>query len=129
MLRKWMFAAAAAAVLLMAGCAGSEYTRAWTWDSTSLTDTLRLSRGQFRLERASAEGLAVFTGTVSEKDDQWTFVVEAWKPTNAALQRLDPPARYVYRVKRFQGALSFMSMEVVGTSTIVFIRPGDFTAR
>jgi hypothetical protein len=128
-MRRYLLLAAAAALLVLASCAGPVYTRAWTWQSMDLTDTLSLSRGEFRLQRESSDGTAVFTGTLAEKGDTWTFVIETWKPTNAASRRLDPPITYVYRVKRFQEAISFLSMDVRGSSTLVFIQPGDFTAR
>jgi hypothetical protein len=129
MKRNIILASIGAALLLLASCAGTVYTRAWTWQSTDLTDSLSFSRGEFRLQRESSDGTAVFAGKLTEKGDTWTFLVETWKPTNAAQRRLDPPITYVYRVKRFQGAISFLSMEVRGSSTIVFIQPGDFTAR
>jgi hypothetical protein len=129
MTRKLALLAAAVAALALVSCAGTIYSRTWTWESTSLTDTLRLTRGAFRLERESSEGLAVFSGTLTEKGENWTFVIDSWKPTNAAQRRLDPPITYIYRVKRFQDAISFLSMDVVGSSTLVFIRPGDFSAR
>jgi hypothetical protein len=127
--RSWLWAAAAVVLLALASCAGPVYTRAWSWQSIDLTDTLSFSRGEFRLQRESSDGTAVFSGKLTEKGDAWTFVIETWKPTNAAARRLDPPITYVYRVKRFQDAISFLSMDVRGSSTIVFIQPGDFTAR
>ena len=129
MKRKTALLGVVIAILALASCAGTVYTRTWTWQSTSLTDTLSFSGGEFRLERESSEGTAVFSGKLTEKGDAWTFVIESWKPTNAALRRLDPPITYVYRVKRFQDAISFLSMDVRGSSTIVFIQPGDFSAR
>ncbi len=129
MKRNVLLTAVAATVLLLASCAGTVYTRAWSWQSTDLTDTLSFSRGAFRLQRESSDGTAVFSGVLTEKGDTWTFVIESWKPTNAALRRLDPPITYVYKVKRFRDAISFLSMDVRGSSTIVFIQPGDFTAR
>jgi hypothetical protein len=129
MKRNGLLAVLAAAVLLLGSCAGTVYTRAWTWQSTDLTDTLSFSRGDFRLQRESSDGTAVFTGALAEKGDTWTFVIESWKPTNAAQRRLDPPITNVYKVKRFRDAISFLSMDVRGSSTIVFIQPGDFTAR
>ncbi len=127
--KHWLWAAAVAAAVVLASCAGPVYTRAWTWQSMDLQDTLSFSRGEFRLQRESSDGTAVFSGKLTEKGDTWTFVIETWKPTNAAPRRLDPPITYVYRVKRFQNAISFLSMEVKGSSTVVFIQPGDFTAR
>ena len=129
MKRKTALLGVVVAILALASCAGTVYTRTWTWQSTNLTDTLSFSGGEFRLERESSEGTAVFSGKLTEKGDAWTFVIEAWKPTNAALRRLDPPITYVYRVKRFQDAISFLSVDVRGSSTIVFIQPGDFSAR
>ena len=129
MKRKTALLGVVIAILALASCAGTVYTRTWTWQSTSLTDTLSFSGGEFRLERESSEGTAVFSGKLTEKGDTWTFVIDSWKPTNAALRRLDPPITYVYRVKRFQDAISFLSMDVRGSSTIVFIQPGDFSAR
>jgi hypothetical protein len=116
-------------LLVLASCAGSVYSHSWTYESTTLTDTLRISGGDFRLERQSADGTAVFTGKLTEKGDRWTFVIDSWKPINASVRRLDPPITYIYRVKKFQGAVSFLSMDVAGSSTLVFIRPGDFEAR
>jgi hypothetical protein len=129
MTRKLALLAAAVVALALVSCAGVVYTRGWTYQSASLTDTLRLSRGEFRLERESSEGPAVFSGTLAEKGDTWTFVIDSWKPTNAAVRRLDPPITYIYRVKKFQDAISFLSMDVRGSSTLVFIQPGDFQAR
>ncbi len=129
MTKKLLLPAAALTLLVLASCAGSVYTRSWTYESTTLTDILRISGGDFRLERESPEGTAVFTGKLAEKGDAWTFVIDSWKPTNAAIRRLDPPITYIYRVKKFQGAVSFLSMDISGSSTLVFIRPGDFEAR
>jgi hypothetical protein len=120
---------AALLLLVLTSCAGTVYTRSWTYESTTLTDTLRISGGEFRLERESTEGTAVFTGKLTERDDRWTFVIDSWKPINAAVRRLDPPITYIYRVKKFHGAVSFLSMDIAGSSTLVFIRPGDFEAR
>jgi hypothetical protein len=129
MAKKLALPAAALILLVLASCAGSVYTRSWTYESTTLTDTLRISGGDFRLERESPEGTAVFTGKLTEKGDRWTFVIDSWKPINAAIRRLDPPITYIYGVKKFQGAVSFLSMDISGSSTLVFIRPGDFEAR
>lgn len=129
MAKKLALPAAALILLVLASCAGSVYTRSWTYESTTLTDTLRISGGDFRLERESPQGTAVFTGKLTEKGDRWTFVIDSWKPINAAIRRLDPPITYIYGVKRFQGAVSFLSMDISGSSTLVFIRPGDFEAR
>ncbi|MCX7038333.1 MAG: hypothetical protein NT005_04275 [Spirochaetes bacterium] len=129
MAKKLALPAAALIFLVLTSCAGSVYTRSWTYESATLTDTLRISGGDFRLERESADGTAVFTGKLTEKGEQWTFVIDSWKPINATIRRLDPPITYIYRVKKFQGAVSFLSMEISGSSTLVFIRPGDFEAR
>jgi hypothetical protein len=129
MAKKLVLPAAALILLVLASCAGSVYTRSWTYESTTLTDTLRISGGDFRLERESPDGTAVFTGKLTEKGDKWIFVIDSWKPTNAAIRRLDPPITYIYGVKKFQGAVSFLSMDISGSSTLVFIRPGDFEAR
>jgi hypothetical protein len=129
MAKRLALPAAALIFLVLTSCAGSVYTRSWTYESATLTDTLRISGGDFRLERESADGTAVFTGKLTEKGEQWTFVIDSWKPINATIRRLDPPITYIYRVKKFQGAVSFLSMEISGSSTLVFIRPGDFEAR
>jgi len=122
-----LFAATAAAMLL-ASCAGIAYTRSWTWNATPLTDTLSVTDESFRLERSSSAGVAVFEGDLKQGDDRWTFDVVRWKPYNAAAQTFDPPVRYVYRVRKSRGILSFTELEDVrGWSPMQFIQPGDFT--
>ena len=120
--------AAAAAAMLLASCAGIAYTRSWTWNSTPLPDTLTVTDETFRLERSSSAGVAVFEGELKQGDERWTFDVVRWKPYNAAAQTFDPPVRYVYRVRKSRGVLSFTALEDVrGWSPMQFIQPGDFT--
>ena len=120
--------AAAAAAMLLASCAGIAYTRSWTWNSTPLNDTLTVTEESFRLERASSAGVAVFEGALKQGDERWTFDVVRWKPYNGAAQAFDPPVRYVYRVRKSRGVLSFTALEDVrGWSPMQFIQPGDFT--
>jgi hypothetical protein len=118
---------AAAAALLLASCAGITYTKAWTYNSEPLTDRLSVTDETFRLERSSKAGLAVFVGALRQGDERWTFDVVRWEPYNAAAQTFDPPVRYVYRVRKSRGVLSFLALEDVrGWSPMQFIQPGDF---
>jgi hypothetical protein len=120
--------AAAAAVVLLVSCAGITYTRAWTYNNAALTDTLIVTDDSFRLERASASGTTVFAGDLKQGDERWTFDIVRWEPYNATAQTFDPPVRYVYRVRKSRGTLSFLALEdVKGWSPMQFIQPGDFT--
>jgi hypothetical protein len=124
--RSMLFLLAAASVLL-ASCAGITYTKAWTYNNEPLTDRLSVTDETFRLERSSKAGLAVFAGDLRKGDERWTFDVVRWEPYNAAAQTFDPPVRYVYRVRKSRGVLSFLSLEDVrGWSPMQFIQPGDF---
>ena len=121
-----LFAVAAAAQLL-ASCAGITYTKAWTYNNDPLTDRLTVTDETFRLERSSSAGVAVFVGDLKQGDERWTFDVTRWEPYNAAAQTFNPPVRYVYRVRKSRGVLSFLALEDVrGWSPMQFIQPGDF---
>jgi len=127
MKRPFTLLAAAAAALVLASCAGITYTRSWTYNNAPLTDTLTVTDETFRLERSSASGVAVFEGGLRQGDERWTFDVARWEPYNAAAQTFDPPVRYVYRVRKSRGTLTFVALEdVKGWSPMQFIQPGDF---
>lgn len=119
--------AAATAALALASCAGITYTRAWTYNNAPLTDTLTVTDETFRLERSSAAGVSVFEGDLKQGDERWTFDVARWQPYNATAQTFDPPVRYVYRIRKSRGTLTFLALEdVKGWSPMQFIQPGDF---
>jgi hypothetical protein len=113
--------------MLIASCAGITYTRTWTYNNDPLTDRLTVTDETFHLERSSSAGTAMFEGDLKQGEDHWTFDVVRWEPYNAAAQTFDPPVRYVYRVRKSRGVLSFLALEDVrGWSPMQFIQPGDF---
>ncbi len=118
---------AAAAVLLLARCASVTYSRTWTSGSGGQIDRLTVTDQAFRLERISDAGVSIFEGIVHQDEEQWVFDVVRWKPAHAAARKYDPPVRYVYRVRRFHGAVSFLALvRVEGWPPMTFIQPGDF---
>ncbi len=131
MRKAFFISAALAVVLVLASCAGTQrYIRDWAVNEENLKDTLRVSEGDFRLERLGREGTSVFEGRLEDGGELWRFEIQAWKPANAARKRLDPPIRYLYRVKKHGNRVSFLKLiEVKGTSTFQFIQEGDFELR
>jgi hypothetical protein len=114
---------------MLCSCA-TVYKRAYSVNSASLTDSLTISGDSFTLQRTSQDGTAEFQGKFEDHGDQWVFNIESWKPANAAIKRFNPAVRYIYQVKKFGDAVSFMRLvDVVGTSTFQFIQPGDYQLR
>lgn len=126
--RRARIALAAAASVLIASCASVTYTRTWTYANEAMMDRLIIVHETFRLERASSAGVSVFEGFVLQDEERWVFDVVRWKPRHAAVRMLDPAVRYVYWIRRFRGAVSFLALErTEGVPRIVFIQPGDYT--
>jgi hypothetical protein len=127
-LRRRKIALTAAAAVLIASCASVTYTRTWTSGNEATFDRLTVINDAFRLERFSAAGASIFEGHVSQDEQRWVFDVVRWKPNDAAIRTFDPVMRYVYRVRRFHSAVSFLALErVEGWPPMTFIQPGDFT--
>jgi hypothetical protein len=128
LVKRLPLALAAAAVVLLASCMSVTYTRTWTSSGDTYLDRLTVVNEAFRLERLSAGGLSIFEGLVRQNEERWVFDVVRWKPHHAAARKFDPAVRYVYRVRRFHRAVSFLALErVEGWPPMSFIQPGDFT--
>jgi hypothetical protein len=111
-------------------CAGTVYARRWTVNNADLTDTLSISGDVFTLQRTGSGGTTVWEGGFKDNGDQWIFDIRVWRPPNASERRMDPPVRYLYRVKKFQNGVSFQELiDVVGLSNFQFIQTGDFQIR
>ncbi len=130
-MRRTVFSSAVLALaFVLASCAGTQYLRNWAVNGENLKDALRVSDGNFRLERLGTEGTSVFEGRLDDGGDRWMFEIESWKPANAAVKRFDPPIKYLYRVKKHRYGVSFLELiEVKGVSTFQFIQKGEFELR
>jgi hypothetical protein len=130
-MRRTCFASAVLTLaFVLASCAGTQYLRNWAVNGEKLKDTLRVSEGNFRLERLGSEGTSIFEGKLDDGGDRWMFEIEAWKPANASVNRFDPPIKYLYRVKKHHEGVSFLELiEVRGVSTFQFIQKGEFVLR
>jgi len=125
-------AAVAAALLVLASCAGTTYVRTWTYENSDMTDVLSISGENFRLERTSPAGATVFSGKVSERGAELAFEIESWRPANAPERRFDPPLVYLYKARKFSNGIAFYSYHIEGGKSPlnIFIRaPIDFDVR
>ncbi len=128
-MRKWAPAAALVLVML-SSCVSAVYVREWELDGRSVSDRLTITGDHFRLERAGQGGVSEFEGAFTDDGEEWVLEVTAWKPPGRTVRWLDPPARFVYRVKVFQNGVSFLSvLDVQGSPTFSFIPRGDFENR
>jgi hypothetical protein len=129
-MRKHVIALAFAFIVLILGSCATVYTRAYSVNAVSLNDSLTISGDSFTLQRISQDGTAEFKGKFEDRGDQWIFNIESWKPANANIKRFSPAVRYIYQVKKFGDAVSFLKLvDVVGTSMFQFIQPGDYQLR
>jgi hypothetical protein len=129
MRKTFSIAIACMAVLLLASCA-TVYQRSWTYESSTVQDSLTLSGDSFQLVRTSA-GEQTFSGKFSDQGEKWVFDVTMYRATNGAVKSFEPPVRYVYSVKKFPQGVSFLAIDKVegGSVGANFIQKGDFTQK
>jgi hypothetical protein len=129
-MRKYALALAACALALALASCATVYSRAWKVNTQDLTDSLTVSGDSFKLSRTGQGGTSVFEGKLEDHGEQWIFLIASWKPANATAKHFDPPVRYIYKVKKFENGVSFLTLvDVVGTSTFQFIQKGDYSLR
>lgn len=118
-----------AIVLLLASCA-TVYQRSWTYESSSILDSLTVSGDSFQMVRTSG-GEQTFSGKFSDQGGKWVFDVTQYRGTNGAVKSFNPPVRYTYSVKKFEDGVSFLAMDKVegGSLGVNFIQKGDFSRK
>jgi hypothetical protein len=120
---------ALAAALMLASCA-TVYQRSWTYESSSILDSLTVSGDSFTMVRNS-DGAQTFSGKFSDQGDKWVFEVTQYRGVNGVVKSFQPPVRYLYSVKKFEGGVSFLAIDKVegGSLGVNFIQKGDFTRK
>jgi len=115
------------AALLLSSCA-TVYQRSWTYESTTVQDALTLSGDSFQMTRSSG-GEQSYSGKFYDQGEKWVFDVTRYRASDGLVRNFDPPVRYTYSVKKYEGGVSFLAMDKVEGGSLGgnFIQKGDFT--